>query len=851
MVNSNISEDFLDVEVEPDGTRKKRNLPAPEPGPILGALPAPELSTAHEELLMSSAIDPEIARERGYRTVTDPKVLVRLGFTPQQRIVPTLLIPFHSVTGEVGNVQSRPDSPRIDKVKKRTVKYEFPARSRVMIDIHPRAAKHIGNPQIELFITEGIRKVDSLLSHGATCVIGLSGIWNFRGTNDSGGTTVLADWESIALKGRTVYIAFDSDIIRPNLGHAEIRIRAFLESRGANVRTIRIPPTEAGQKQGADDFLASGKTLDDLMAHVTTGAVAAQVKEEPMFDGIPEGFRLTEKGVFYVEIKEDDNGIPQEILKEIAGPLCVEALARDERGNAWGRVLKFRDPDGKLKTWVMPVEMLKGSGEEARGVLLSLGATLSPIPARRPLLNQYLQSCRPKTRVRCVNRIGWSKDHYVLPDKTFGPQSDEGVLFQSEDGPGDLDFTTSGTLEDWRQEVSRLCIGNSRLVFGVSVAFAGPLLEASGTDSGGFHLFGPSSTGKTSVQRVAASVCGPPAYLKSWRTTDNGLEGLLSRRNDGVLILDELGQLDPRIAGQSAYLIANGHAKSRAGRSGGLRHTATWRTVLLSSGEVDLTTHLIAGGGKIRAGHLVRIVDIPAEVTSGTCFENIHGSSNGPEFADRLKTASARYYGMAFRAYVEALTSKWDNVPEVIRCGREDFLKSHVPVGAGGQVVRVAERFALVALAGELATFLGVTDWPPGEAEKAAATCFRAWLSGRGGIGNKEREQVFSQVRAFIEAHGSSRFEPMDSPENIKIINRVGFREVEMDVVKFYALPESFKSEILSGLDRKSAIRTLIEAGWLETDSNGKATRPVRLPGLGQKRVYILNADKIFEGEKA
>jgi putative DNA primase/helicase len=206
---------------------------------------------------------------------------------------------------------------------------------------------------------------------------------------------------------------------------------------------------------------------------------------------------------------------------------------------------------------------------------------------------------------------------------------------------------------------------------------------------------------------------------------------------------------------------------------------------------------------------------------------------------------------MAFRAYVEALTSKWDNVPEVIRCGREDFLKSHVPVGAGGQVVRVAERFALVALAGELATFLGVTDWPPGEAEKAAATCFRAWLSGRGGIGNKEREQVFSQVRAFIEAHGSSRFEPMDSPENIKIINRVGFREVEMDVVKFYALPESFKSEILSGLDRKSAIRTLIEAGWLETDSNGKATRPVRLPGLGQKRVYILNADKIFEGEKA
>ena len=61
------------------------------------------------------------------------------------------------------------------------------------------------------------------------------------------------------------------------------------------------------------------------------------------------GFRLTEKGVFYVEIKEDDNGTPQEIFKEVAGPILVEALARDERGNSWGRVLKFRDPDGKLK----------------------------------------------------------------------------------------------------------------------------------------------------------------------------------------------------------------------------------------------------------------------------------------------------------------------------------------------------------------------------------------------------------------------------------------------------------------------------------------------------------------------
>ncbi len=498
----------------------------------------------------------------------------------------------------------------------------------------------------------------------------------------------------------------------------------------------------------------------------------------------------------------------------------------------------------------MPVEMLKGSGEEARGVLLGLGAAFSPIPARRPLLNQYLQSCRPKARVRCVNKIGWSGDHYVLPNETFGPKSEEGVLFQSEDGPGDQDFSTSGTLEDWQRGVSQLCIGNSRLVFGISVAFTGPLLEAVGLDSGGFHFYGPSSTGKTTIQRVAASVCGSPQYLKSWRATDNGLEGLLSRRNDAVIILDELGQLDPRIAGQSAYLIANGHAKSRAGRSGGLRHTVTWRTILLSSGEVDLPTHIIAGGQRSKAGHLVRIVDIPAEVSGGTCFETIHDSANSPEFADRLKTAAGLYYGTAFRAFVAAAVEKKSQVERFLRSGRQDFITQHVPKGSEGQVVRVAERFALVACAGELATIFGVTGWSPGEAEKAAAVCFRTWLSARGGLGNQEREQVLSQVRSFIELHGSSRFEPMDAPEGAKIVNRVGFRETEMDLTKFYVLPESFKSEILSGLDRKSAIKVLVEKGWLEPDGDGKATRPIRLPGLGQKRVYVLSADKMFEGEK-
>ena len=107
--------------------------------------------------------------------------------------------------------------------------------------------------------------------------------------------------------------------------------------------------------------------------------------------------------------------------------------------------------------------------------------------------------------------------------------------------------------------MARLAQGNSRLVFALSVAFAGPLANVAGEDSGGFHIRGGTSIGKSTALKVAASVWGDPvAYPRLWRATANGLEGLAALHNDGLLILDELSQIDPKEAGEAAYLLANG-----------------------------------------------------------------------------------------------------------------------------------------------------------------------------------------------------------------------------------------------------------------------------------------------------
>lgn len=78
-----------------------------------------------------------------------------------------------------------------------------------------------------------MKKADAAVSKGLCC-IALLGVWNWRGENEHGGKTILADWEHIHLKGRRVYIVFDSDVMtNPHVHSVLVRLKAFLESRGA------------------------------------------------------------------------------------------------------------------------------------------------------------------------------------------------------------------------------------------------------------------------------------------------------------------------------------------------------------------------------------------------------------------------------------------------------------------------------------------------------------------------------------------------------------------------------------------------------------------------------------------
>jgi putative DNA primase/helicase len=323
----------------------------------------------------------------------------------------------------------------------------------------------------------------------------------------------------------------------------------------------------------------------------------------------PAAFAVDDKGVWYCWPVE-----PGEAPKRqwICSPLHVRAFTRDEHNEGWGRLLEFTDAENRLHVWAMPMRLLSGDGREYRALLLDMGLTIAPGRPARDCLMIYIQTAKPAAWARCVERTGWHNGAFVLPDEVIGGANDERVLLQLA-GNAIRVYRAAGALEDWRREVSALCVGNSRLVFAVSCAFAAPLLHLVGEENGGFHLRGPSSTGKTTVLFVACSVFGGRDYLQRWRATINGLEGVAIQHNDALLCLDELKQVDPREAGEVAYLLANGSGKQRANQHGGAREKYTWRLLFFSSGETSLADHMRTAGKKAHAGQETRLADPRAQ----------------------------------------------------------------------------------------------------------------------------------------------------------------------------------------------------------------------------------------------
>jgi putative DNA primase/helicase len=701
-----------------------------------------------------------------------------------------------------------------------------------------------------LFWPEGEKDVDSVAKRGGAA-------FTFGGTGDG-----LPPGCEKYVAGRMVVILADNDT--EGRRHAEEKA-ALAATVAESVRVINFP--ELANKQDVSDWFALGNSFDELIHRVEAVETwqAAPAPGSELDDqeqqivarseqklSLPLGYSFSDRGLMYQN--PDDLDKPALL---IAGHCDVLAETRDADGASWGVLLHWKDHDGRDHQFALPRSTLAGDGSEARRILMDGGFYIAPSQTARGLFNSFLLQVRSPNRARATQRVGWHGNSFVLPDDCFGVDQRDILLLQSAT-THEHSFRQAGTLQSWQENVGRFAVGNSRLVLALSAAFAGPLIGPCSAEGGGVHFKGASSTGKSTALHVAGSVWGggdANGYVRSWRATANGLEGVCLGHSDTMLCLDELSQLAAKDAGEAAYMLANGSGKSRSSRDGSARKAAKWRLLFLSSGEIGLADKVAEDGRgrRLAAGQQIRIVDVSADAGAGMgMFEELHGLGSPEALARHLRAATQQHYGVASREYLAAIVPKIDDIRKLVFDVVKAFCEAHVPSGADGQVERVAQRFGLIAAGGEIAWLYDIAPWERGAAVEAAAQCFKQWLSARGGHEAAETRDGIEQVRTFLQANGMARFIPAweETQSRVPIRDVAGYREQMGDGWDFYVTTTAWK-EVCSGFDPRRTAAVMKQRGYVDGGEGSHIAKSIRVPDHGKQRLYHIRSTFLEDANEA
>lgn len=256
---------------------------------------------------------------------------------------------------------------------------------------------------------EGEKDVDALSNRGllATCNSGGAGKWKRE--------------HSESIKGRSVVIIPDND--KPGWAHAA-KVAADLLDANCEVRVLEVP-----SGKDVSEWIAAGGRVEELKALTASKApltveslenlrIRWQVDSDPSEpteektnrDRSP--FKLDGNAVVYVDPDPDKPPVV------ICGRLEIVAVTCDEHGQNYGRLLRWRDTDGRTRYWSMPMALLAGDGTDCRARLLSGGLFIAPGRKARELLTMYIQTAQTDARALCVSRVGWHGNRLILPGDT-------------------------------------------------------------------------------------------------------------------------------------------------------------------------------------------------------------------------------------------------------------------------------------------------------------------------------------------------------------------------------------------------------------------------------------------------
>lgn len=405
------------------------------------------LRPEHRDLLLSSAISPEVIEKSGIHS------------TPSG-----LVFPWSDGNGPVVN-QFRPDNPEVDE-NGRPMKYLFRKGSRMVMS----CLRDEGGSRV--LVVEGTKQSYAALSHAPedAAVYGLSGCWNWQ------------DADLMRFKDRDVYVMFDGDVSTNRDVHtAADQFGTQLKRNGA--RSVLYVMTSARDKQGVDDVLAAmdQSKRRDMVAIWMRDATpklppAPRAKRKPKVDDADlsklfhEDGGLKAKTAFEVLLDRS----PAALTQEKAVAMYVDGRY-EINGSAF--LAAVTNMFGDVYTTGLKATL----ADMAEGTLYSKGLVL-PESMDRPVLN-------------CANGMLDLVTGELLP---HDPSYLSSVQIPIEWNPD----AKAPVYTEWlRASVAEGQMDDLEEV-------AGTMLDPSRTPSKAMFLFGPSRSGKSTFLRILRAVAG-------------------------------------------------------------------------------------------------------------------------------------------------------------------------------------------------------------------------------------------------------------------------------------------------------------------------------------------------------
>jgi hypothetical protein len=229
------------------------------------------LSTEHRDYLRNeSGLTDEIIDTRGYYTLSRASVQALVSLEVVHPYV-------QQAEAWLGIPIFRPDSTKHGEIVRvfggtAKSKYVWPTGSRAAFDVHPAGWPYILDRDTPILVTEGVKKADALLAAARAAsfpclVVALNGCWGWR-SKIEGASVGCPDILDIAWEERRVYVISDSDFrTNDDVRRGWTECALYLASKTGSGRcSLVVVPPSGTEKQGADDYLVAGNSLDALLS---------------------------------------------------------------------------------------------------------------------------------------------------------------------------------------------------------------------------------------------------------------------------------------------------------------------------------------------------------------------------------------------------------------------------------------------------------------------------------------------------------------------------------------------------------------------------------------------------------